>query len=93
MVRRDHRHDGEWNGDGHRQPLTPLPTQIPEGQRNDTLFRLGAALRHYAASAAAIQAALHAENAARCAPPLPDDEVDRIVASVTRYPPAAPGAA
>ena len=37
----------------------------------------------------AIQVALLAENGARCAPPLSEDEVQRIAASVARYPPAA----
>ncbi len=76
-------------GNGHRRALPPLEAAIPDGQRNDTLFRLGAALRHYGASAAAIHAALRAENLARCRPPLPEDEVGRIAASAARYPAAA----
>ena len=78
------------SGNGERHPLPPLPEMIPEGQRNDRLFRLGCALVHYHASPAAIRAALLAENAARCAPPLLEEEVARIVASATRY---APGVA
>ncbi len=38
----------------------------------------------------AIEAALLAENAARCTPPLPDAEVREIARSVSRYEPAAP---
>lgn len=79
---------GRLSGNGHRRALPPLEAAIPDGQRNDTLFRLGAALRHYGASAAAIRAALLAENVARCRPPLPEDEVERIAASAAQYTPA-----
>jgi len=59
---------------------------IPEGQRNETLFRLGCALRRRGLSAAAIEAALLIENRRRCQPPLPDDEVKRVAESAGRYP-------
>jgi hypothetical protein len=58
---------------------------IPEGQRNETLFRLGCALRRRGLSRAGIEAALLAENAQRCQPPLPEDEVRRIAESCARY--------
>ena len=56
---------------------------IPEGQRNGTLTRRGGALRRAQLSTDAIRAALLAENASRCQPPLPAEEVERIVRSVT----------
>jgi len=65
----------------------PDDAPIPEGQRNDTLLRLGCALRRRGLSAAAIKAALLVENRRRCQPPLPDDEVRRIAESCGRYRP------
>jgi hypothetical protein len=64
---------------------------IPEGLRNITLFKLGCALRRRGLSRAGIEAALLAENAQRCMPPLPEEEVRRIAASCARYRAGAPG--
>lgn len=60
---------------------------IPEGARNDTLFRLASALRAKGLTEPGILAALQAENRARCRPPLPDAEVGRIGHSAGRYEP------
>jgi hypothetical protein len=60
---------------------------IPQGRRNTTLARIAGALRRQGASPEAIEAALLAENAARCQPPLGDDEVRRVAAAVARYAP------
>ena len=59
--------------------------KIREGGRNATLTSMGGAMRHRGMSQAAIEAALLAENTARCDPPLAVDEVRRIAASVCRY--------
>lgn len=64
--------------DGQR-PIDGEP--IPEGQRNATLFRMARSLRAKGLTVAGILAALTAENASRCVPPLPTDEVRRIAAS------------
>jgi len=66
------------------RPRTERPPsdRIPEGERNQHLYRMGRALHARGASLAAIRAALRAENEARCAPPLPVDEVDTIAAHV-----------
>jgi len=64
--------------------------KIPEGQRNNELFRMAARLRSNGMSAAGIVAALLEENRARCIPPLPDDEVMRIAGSAGSYPPGTP---
>jgi hypothetical protein len=61
--------------------------QIPEGQRNATLARLGGAMRRVGMGRAEIAAALRQVNADRCRPPLRDDEVERIASSVARYAP------
>ncbi len=66
---------------------------IPEGERNSTLASLAGSLRKRGASEDAILACLLAENRARCVPPLPGDEVDRIARSIARYPAGAFAAA
>jgi hypothetical protein len=65
----------------------PVPEIIPMGQRNATLFSLAGTMRRRNASPAAIRAALRVENAIRCCPPLAEEEVDRIVRQICRYPP------
>lgn len=63
-----------------------LPEQIATGQRNDTLFRLASSLLGKGLSNEAIARAVEAENQLKCNPPLPEDEVERIVESVvSRY--------
>jgi hypothetical protein len=61
---------------------------VPEGQRNSTLTRLAGAMRRPGMTPQAIEAALLVENAARCRPPLPEDEVREIARSICRYAPA-----
>lgn len=60
---------------------------IMDGQRNDTLFRLGRSLRAKGLTEAGIVAALLAENTGRCVPPLSDDEVLIIARSAGKVPP------
>ncbi len=60
---------------------------IEEGGRNDTLFRKACSLQAHGWSEEAILAAIQGENAAKCAPPLDADEVERIVQSAMRYEP------
>ena len=62
-------------------------TEIREGQRNSTLTSLAGAMRRRGMCQVAIEAALLADNRARCVPPLPDDEVGKVAASVARYAP------
>jgi putative DNA primase/helicase len=59
---------------------------IPHGQRNDTLFKLGASLRARGCTEAVILAALRAMNATQCCPPLDDAEVTTVAASCAQYP-------
>lgn len=58
---------------------------IGEGQRNDSLFRLGCKLRRAGLDADEIAAALKARNAAHCQPPLSEHEVRAIATSAARY--------
>lgn len=69
-------------------PVPPSGERIPEGQRNAFLFSLGRSLRAKGLSEAAILAALQAENAARCDPPLDPGEVTQTAASAAK---PAPG--
>lgn len=60
---------------------------IPDHSRNTTLTRIGGALRRQGISEANIAFLLLKENAERCQPPLPEDEVEGIAKSVSRYDP------
>jgi len=60
---------------------------IAEGERNTTLTSLAGVMRRKGMGEASIIAALLAENAARCQPPLPENEVINIAKSIIRYQP------
>lgn len=60
-------------------------TMVPKGQRNVYLTSLGGTMRVKGMAEQAIEAALLAENAARCDPPLPEREVKGIVRSIAKY--------
>ncbi len=62
---------------------------IPEGGRNATLASMAGSMRRRGMTEPSIEAALLAENAARCDPPLSDAEVRMIARSVGRYPAGA----
>ena len=65
-------------------------TVIPDGQRNTALASLAGTMRRREMTRQAIEAALLAENASRCKPPLPEHEVRSIARSVCQYQAAAP---
>jgi putative DNA primase/helicase len=69
-------------------PGTDHNAAIPKGRRNAALTSLAGTMRRRGATREAIEAALLAENRQRCERPLPEAEVVRIAASVTRYPAA-----
>jgi hypothetical protein len=73
---------------GNRNVYTVGNTEsiVPEGARNSTFASLAGSMNRRGLSPAAIAAALHAENQTRCVPPMDDEEVDGIVASICRYP-------
>ena len=60
--------------------------EVPEGRRNETLFRLCAKWRAADVPDKELRAAAHQWNAERCKPPLETREVDALVGSVLRYP-------
>lgn len=68
-------------------PSPPSAGAFPEGQRNSSLTRLAGSMRRRGASHDATLAALRAENAAKCVPPLEDSEVVEIAESMQRYTP------
>ena len=70
--------------DADSAPASPAGF-VFEGQRNSYLTSLAGTLQRSGASREAIAAALMAENAAKCNPPLDNSEVEAIVASISRY--------
>jgi hypothetical protein len=76
---------------GHRKSAaTAVAERIPYGQRDDTLASLAGTMRRRGMSEDAILAALREENAAKCDPPLPEEDLRRIAHSVAGYRPAVP---
>lgn len=65
----------------------PTGSKITKGTRNSTLASLAGSMRRRGMTPDAIEAALSAENQARCDPPLPESEVKVIARSVARYEP------
>lgn len=67
-------------------PIAPVAGEtIVEGRRNQDLTRLAGELHNTGISGEALLAALSAENAQKCKPPLDEKEVCVIAASVGRY--------
>lgn len=71
---------------GGNQNANPLPEKISEGARNSWMASIAGTMRRRGMSRQAIEAALKVENRMRCAPPLEEREVERIAASIDRYP-------
>ena len=68
------------------QKVFTLPAGIPEGSRNDTLFKYAASLQTKGVPDNAILEAVQKINYERCLPALPDADINTIVHSVTaRY--------
>jgi len=72
-----------------RKEGTPKGPTFGEGGRNAALASMAGRLRRDGLSEQAIEAALQATNAERCAPPLSADEVQAIARSIGRYPAGA----
>ena len=70
--------------DEHSEPFK-LPDKIGTGKRNDTIYRLACSLQSKGMSDEAILSACISENAARCVPPLTDDEVKKSVRSALKF--------
>ena len=65
-----------------------LPADIPEGQRNETLYRYACSLRSAGGGLEfdEILEAVSAANRMRCKPPLPEDEVRALAESACKHP-------
>ena len=59
---------------------------IPEGQRNDTLFKMAINLNQAGVDKDTALEHIKAQNSARCQAPLQEDEIERIVNSAYSYP-------
>jgi len=85
-----------WLLDRVAAPSKARPTRsgeigiLPEGCRNDGLTRLAGSLRRHGATESEMESSLLGHNTRRCRPPLPTEEVRKIVASVMRYSPGGP---
>jgi uncharacterized protein (DUF927 family) len=62
-----------------------MPSTIPDGERNNTLFKFAASLRARGLDEDSILTLTQKENMKRCSPPLPEDELRTIVGSAGRY--------
>lgn len=62
-----------------------LPEQIGPGERNDTLYRYACSLRASISDEKLLAASVTGVNIALCRPPLPQSEVDKIVASACSH--------
>lgn len=62
-----------------------LPDEIKKNKRNETLFKYAASLQSRGMEDSAIIASVSDANAARCKPPLPKSEVQKIVNSALGY--------
>jgi hypothetical protein len=82
LRRLQYKHDAK-----HKPLLQPTSALIAAGERNVTLTRFAGAMRRPGMSLVAVAAALAVENRARCSPPLPEEEVKRIVESSARWSP------
>jgi hypothetical protein len=70
---------------GRRATAEDLGQEIPNGSRNRTITSIAGTLRRRGLGETAIFAALLGINAEICRPPLPENEVQKIAASVGRY--------
>ena len=68
-----------------RETFIP-PERVPQGKRNDTLFRYGASLRAKREEAIQIFNMMRQYNEEKCFPPVPVGELKKIYNSVMRYP-------
>jgi len=58
--------------------------RVPEGERNNTIASLAGHLLRHGVDAEVVLELLAAWNRAQCDPPLPDEEVARVVESIGR---------
>jgi len=82
------RKNGREANNGSKNEATPLASnEIPEGERNTTIFAIGRRLRALDIPEQEIKAAIVKTNEERCNPPLDDDEINIIFQSILKYSP------
>jgi Bifunctional DNA primase/polymerase, N-terminal/Primase C terminal 1 (PriCT-1) len=59
-------------------------SDIPEGQRDCTLTKMAGKLLRHCVNAADVLGIMQSINAARCRPPLPPEDIERIVESIAK---------
>jgi hypothetical protein len=69
-----------------RNGAKPVPAEIPEGERDGTLASVAGKLRRIGLTAEEMKPTLQAVNDGRCAPPLPEKQVDKIANSIGKKP-------
>ena len=84
LERLERKVTGETLGESQKR-VFEIPETIPEGARNDTLFRYGASLRSKSVPAVKTLELLRQLNHEKCNPPIPDGELQKIYDSVMRY--------
>ena len=72
-------------GERRRGEKFRLPESIGEGRRNDTLFRQACSLQSTGYDDDLIYATVETTNRLKCRPPLPDEDVRKIVESALGY--------
>ncbi len=72
------------SGGSQGQPLE-VPEVIPEGERNNVIFKWACKFRRAGLSEDGMLAALRVENDNRCSPPLDDSELELICHQAARY--------
>ena len=72
-------------GEKPKQDKFTVPNKIPNGQRNDTIFKLACSLQAKGMSDTAIFNACLGENAEKCNPALDEEEVRKIVESALKH--------
>lgn len=70
-------------------PAPSVDGVIPDGMRDSTLASLAGSMRRRGMGYEEMVAALQVVNSRRCKPPLPADAVEKVAASVARYPTGA----
>lgn len=68
---------------GEKEPLQ-IPKEVNEGSRNDMLFKIASSLQARGEEDDVILSTLQGYNEKNCHPPLPDDELQKIVENVVR---------
>ena len=66
-------------------PAVSVPDEIPEGARDEILFKLACSMRKKGFDQPAILAAISETNRTRCKPPLSDDQIKKLVKSASQY--------